>query len=482
MSSQDSILRLKQLLGLASRQFVQKQFPATLQALSQALYVCAGDSEEPAWYEERWDVPLDSFRDLKRRVIILLITFYATTWSTPADSAKPGHEALHPILKPLQAVSSTLSADGQLDLLAEAAVNLHPVNGKSPSSSGRTMPMSSVKYLPPSVAVALLLAGLKLKAPRQKLQLLTDSWMAGLPDSMLSGLRQEGEATQAQSQNEAALLASVPSLDSSFLAGRTSRPYLAELLRGYHKMVETYGLIILPSEQLFREAHDWLDRQRKGNSRGVLPAATVLVRTIFLHLCNLSRSCCFFVQALQKKLAHLQTQAATATEREKAVAQQQAVHRQTASERSGTKHEYTKTVEPSKRQSDGRYSSASSSSASTSSSPTSEGRQRDREEIGSRRVITVHNGDQQAQGFWARLHQYTFRPFDSATSSILDQPRSPSAMLSVLANMMTPKLFQYTLTLLLAWYLFRRSGRNRMRFWLQRIAQTVRLGVKTTSL
>ena len=473
-------------MGLASRQFVQKQFPATLQALSQALYVCAAELEEPAWYEERWNVPLDPFRDLKRRVIILLITFYATTWSTPPAAApaaaKPGHESLHPILKSLEAASSTSSGDGRLNLLVEAAVNLHPVNGKSPSSSARPMPMSSVQYLPPSVAVALLLAGLKVKATKQKLQLLTDSWMAGIPESMLSGLRKEGEATQAQSQNQAALLASVPSLDSSFLAGGTSRPYLAELLRGYHKMVETYGLIILPSEQLFREAHDWLDRQQEGNSRGVLPAATVLVRTTSVQLCKLSRSCCFFVQALQDKLAHLQTQAATATEREKEVAQQQSVRRQTASERSGIKHEYTKTAEPSKGQSEGRHSSASSSSASASSSPTSESRQRDREETGSRRVITVHNGDQQAQGFWARLHQSTFRPFDSATSSILDQPRSPSAMLSVLAKMMTPQLFQYALTLLLAWYLFRRSGRNRMRFWLQRIAQTVRLGVKTTSL
>ena len=473
--SAKSTLRLRQLLSLASRQFVQKQFPATLQAVSEALHACSNVSEEPKWYEERWDSPLEPFRDLKRRLVILLITFYATKWSSPEayeQSQTSSKNSLHAVLESLEAISSTVSSDGRLDKLIEAASAMH----SDSSSSSKNMSTSRICCLPPSVVVALLLAGLKLGVSRQHLLDLTGSWMAGIPQDMLVGLAQEAKMVEAQHQDQAGLLASVPSLDSAYdtnFAARTSRPYLAELLRGYHKVVETYALMVLTQAHRFQEARYWLEDQQEGRDRGVLPMTTILV--------GLQLFCSSAVphvkhQALKDKLAQLQTRLATATDREKAVAQQPIRRQPPAISRDEMRKGRGKRNEGRK---DERGSSASSSSASASSSPTLEGRQRE-EEVENRKTITVHNQEtDEVHGFWARLHQSILHVPNSVSTEVESQPLAKK--LALLASTTTP-LLRYVFGLWLAWYLFRRAGRNRIRDWSRRIVQTVRLGVKTTSL
>ncbi|GAA6028664.1 hypothetical protein JCM8097_007337 [Rhodosporidiobolus ruineniae] len=167
-----STSELRQRYNAASRAFLVRDFASTASALQQGLQLAPTPTPE-AWFTAVVNgQPIPADVDLRRRLEILQVTLLATVRSSasPAISSLSNLDPLLQLLpsRLIKALWDTLITPASPDAAAEKS-----------DDSDAILPTPSAAFLHPSLAVALVLAALKLDEPRAARQV-AEAWFGSV--------------------------------------------------------------------------------------------------------------------------------------------------------------------------------------------------------------------------------------------------------------------------------------------------------------
>jgi hypothetical protein len=250
-------------LRAATHAFLLKDYVSALRKLSDAL--SNAPSSDSIWHEQLDQETEDKIDELRRKILLLLITLCASIWTSNPEILSKATD-LPPLLQSLASANSK-----------RPFTCYQPLYQSCLSFYGST---GDLQRLPPSIIVALALAALKLNLPQDAKKLINE-WDASLSESTRQLLAEEGQAMQ----EARSLESSVQSLsdrrglsesmeDSTIL--NTSRIRAATI--SYERLMEVYCLAILPRLEDWKGASDRIERASYA-SGGILSQAKCEVRS-----------------------------------------------------------------------------------------------------------------------------------------------------------------------------------------------------------
>lgn len=285
-----STTELRQHYNAATRAFLVRDYTATASSLHDALALVSHVPQR-AWFDSlQAGTPVPLEVTLKRRLDVLQVTFLATVRSSPgALSPSP---ALTPLLElpPADLVKALWS-----DLVRPPAATPQPGRNAAASSTPPSdiLPTPTASHLHPSLAVALVLAALKLDEPRLA-RAVAEAWL-GSVDEEVEALVDE-TARDAVEWGEGAEGAAEFALDAVGAAGASmgasgvlpggagagagpARQHdpRRQLLAAWLKLVDLLALHVLPQLGEWDAAGDFVRMQGVENG-GWVPDARVEVR------------------------------------------------------------------------------------------------------------------------------------------------------------------------------------------------------------
>jgi hypothetical protein len=307
MSDDDEAFR--QAYSAAARAFLLKDHEGALdsltelQDLSHSLVVVDGPSE--SFESVRQDSPpsspeLDLLRPpspsdaLRRKALVLRITVLANVCSEPD---------LEPLLRSRQEYSQLAGkpADVVAVHLYNDALALYDsaLDASAMTTTSPPLPAPNVSKLPPSVAVALALAALKLGSPLTA-KAICEAWFGSIDERLESALELEGMSltSEAEARGAAAAegggdqpggpLTRSGDLSLSFSFGGTGSSGIEDgespqraLLRSYERLYDVYVLQVLPKLDEWAEAEEFASMGLRENG-GILRPAKVDVTLLYL--------------------------------------------------------------------------------------------------------------------------------------------------------------------------------------------------------
>ena len=284
-----STAELRQHYNAATRAFLVRDYPATASSLHDALALVS-DVPQRAWFDSVQagsPVPLEV--TLKRRLDVLQVTFLATV------RASPGALAPSPALQPLLDLPP---ADLVKSLWSNLVARPRPAGTSAPApalalaapspASDDILPTPAAAHLHPSLAVALVLAALKLDEPRLARQV-AEAWLGSVDEEVEALIDETARAVDWDEAGELALDAvgtgagaGAASMSGSGLlnggGGAAARQDpRRQLVGAWLKLVDLLVLHVLPQRGEWDAAGDFVRMQGVENG-GWVPDARVEVR------------------------------------------------------------------------------------------------------------------------------------------------------------------------------------------------------------
>ncbi|GAA5846347.1 hypothetical protein JCM9279_001336 [Rhodotorula babjevae] len=276
-TASSSTAELRQHYNAATRAFLVRDYAATASSLHDALALVS-DVPQRAWFDAVQagsPVPLEV--TLKRRLDVLQVTFLATVRASPGALAPS--PALRPLLDlpPADLVKSLWST-----LVARPRPGHAPATAPAPAPapSDDILPTPAAAHLHPSLAVALVLAALKLDEPRLARHV-AEAWLGSVDDEVEALV---DDAARDLDWNEAGELAldavgaGAASMSGSGLlgggagagAGAAARQDpRRQLVGAWLKLVDLLVLHVLPQLGEWDAAGDFVRMQGVENGRWV---------------------------------------------------------------------------------------------------------------------------------------------------------------------------------------------------------------------
>ncbi|GAA5907880.1 hypothetical protein JCM8208_001971 [Rhodotorula glutinis] len=198
-TASSSTAELRQHYNAATRAFLVRDYPSTASSLHDGLAL-VHDVPQRAWFDAvQGGSPVPLEVTLKRRLDVLQVTFLATVRASPGALAPS--TALQPLLDlpPADLVKSLWS-----NLVAPPVPANAPATALAVPSPDDMLPTPTAAYLHPSLAVALVLAALKLDEPRLARQV-AEAWLGSVDDEVEALVDETAREEEWDEQGEWAL-------------------------------------------------------------------------------------------------------------------------------------------------------------------------------------------------------------------------------------------------------------------------------------